>query len=1314
MVDPALACVRPRRRSLLASALMLGAAGGLSLPRTAQASGRQTLGPSVPLTPAQTTTTHFSTSYEDGDPGLDYELEPEAGPGGTPLLEGIVGPDPTGMPGSLHRHITAITASAENGPGEDARKLADESPDTKWLAFETSGWVTYEMDEEVTAALYQVTSGNDAPERDPAAWQLLGSADGKDWAVLDKRSDVSFDERRHTLEFEVAEPGSYRFYRFEVLANHGADIIQVADVTLSDGSAHPEPAPSAVVEGSTGPTSAHAANAGVGFTGVRSLFYGGKVVGAEGGHAWMRLHDVEIPVGPDTELSYRIFPTFTDDLSYASTFASIDLHFTDGTLLSDLEAVDQYGFGASPRAQGDAKALWAGHWNHRAIRLGEVAAGRTIDRILFAADCPLPEVTLSGWIDDVTIADRPVESHDRPSDWVDTRRGTHASTAYSRGLTIPATAVPHGFNFWIPVTNAGSVGSPYAYHHHNDEQNRSRIQAFAISHAPSPWMGDRNIVQVMPASSADAPAVGRQERSLAFTHEQETALPHRYAVELEGGIRAEIAPTDHAALLRFTFEDGQAHLIFDNASADGGLTLAQDGTISGFTDTRSGGSAGATRMFFHGRVDAPVTAAQMVEGDPGGEVTGYLSLAVAPGEAVTLRLASSLISVEQAARNLELEISADDTIESVAERAQQQWDERLEVIEVGGASPDQLRTLYSNLYRLSLYPNSGYENTGTADAPQHRYASPVSEAEGESTPTQTGARIVDGKILVNNGFWDTYRTVWPAYALFHPAEAPELVDGFVQQHRDGGWVARWSSPGYANLMTGTSSDVAFADIATKGIELLDPVATYEAGLRNATVVPSTKHPNNPSVGRKGLHRSAFLGWTTTDVSEGLSWALEGYINDYALAQQAALLATDDSLSAADRERFAAESTYLRNRCLMYPKMFDAQVDFFQGRAADGTFRRPAGEYDPRDWGMHDYTETNGWNFAFHVPFDPAGLAELYGSREALIEKLEEFYSTPETGTFPGSYGGGIHEMREARDVRMGMWGFSNQVSHHIPFTYAAIGAPERTQEITREVLSRCFVGGDLGQGYAGDEDNGETSAWWLFTAMGLYPYQLGSGTYIITAPLFEQATIRPRGGQPITIIARGTSAGNVYIQSLRVNGEAWDKPWIEHAVLAKGAQLEFEMGPEPSTWGTDPESAPPSPSTDPKLERHTDLLRGLTVQVEGVDAAALTDDNALTGVELPGDAVLSVSFEKPRHLAQYTLTCTAADAAPSAWVLETSPNGKTWMQLDAREGEEFRWDRQLRPFTPAESRGAKRHYRIRLLGKASQTVTLAQLELLGR
>ena len=385
-------------------------------------------------------------------------------------------------------------------------------------------------------------------------------------------------------------------------------------------------------------------------------------------------------------------------------------------------------------------------------------------------------------------------------------------------------------------------------------------------------------------------------------------------------------------------------------------------------------------------------------------------------------------------------------------------------------------------------------------------------------------------MYVNNGFWDTYRTTWPAYSLLTPNKAAEMVDGFAQQYRDGGWIARWSSPGYANLMTGTSSDVAFADAYTKGVPLKDVQSTYEAAVRNATVTPPG-NPNNSNVGRKGLQQSIFLGYTPTTVSEGVSWALEGYINDYGIAKMAEKLSGEPKLDQATRDRYRTEAAYFLNRSQNYVKMFDPKVGFFQGFDANHVPSKTPAQYDPLDWGG-DYTETDGWNFAFHAPQDGQGLANLYGGRDGLAKKLDQFFATPEDAMHPGGYGGVIHEMVEARDVRMGQLGMSNQVSHHIPYMYDYAGQPSKTAEKVREILSRLYSGSEIGQGYAGDEDNGETSAWWLFSAMGFYPLQMGDGHYAVGSPLFTKMTLHLDNGKTLTVNAPNNSAKNVYVTGM--------------------------------------------------------------------------------------------------------------------------------------------------------------------------------------
>ncbi|MFC6093302.1 GH92 family glycosyl hydrolase [Saccharothrix lopnurensis] len=1274
------------RRSLAVvttAALALGGVAGWSTATAAPEPGR----PAV-------SETLFATSFEDGQPQPTWLSEVETGPDGAPKTSGVNGSDSTGLPGNVTDRVVDVAANSEFADaGEVKENLVDGNVSSKWLAFAKAGWARFTFAEPVAVKRYALSSANDEPGRDPRDWTLRGSADGTTWTALDTRAGEVFAERHQTKVYDLDNTGAFRFYQLDITANGGADALQLAEVQFSDGSTTP-PARHMRTTVGKGANGGYNAKAGAGFTGVRALRYQGTHTAEGRGYSYNKVVEVDIPVTATTELSYLIFPSFTtDDLNYPATFAAVDLAFSDGTYLSELGARDQHGFGLSPRGQGEAKSLYTNQWNRVAAVVGPVAAGKTIKRILVAYDNPRGPAAFNGWIDDIAVRSAPaVVERARPSDRVLTTRGTNSSGSFSRGNNFPATAVPHGFNFWSPMTNAGSTSWLYEYAKNNNRDNLPTLQAFTASHEPSPWMGDRQTFQVMP--STGTPTADRAVRALPFRHENEVARAHYYGVAFENGMKTEIAPTDHAALFRFTFTGGSSNLVFDNVNNNGGLTLdPASGVVTGFSDVRSGLSVGATRLFVYGTVDRPVTGSGRLTGAGRDNVAGYFSFDTSADRAVTMRLATSLISVDQARRNLDQEISASDTLESVRERAQAAWDDVLGVVEVEGASEDQLTTLYSNLYRLYLYPNSGYENTGTAEAPRHRYASPV-QAAGPSTPTQTGAKVVDGKVYVNNGFWDTYRTTWPAYSLLTPRRAAGLVDGFVQQYRDGGWISRWSSPGYADLMTGTSSDVAFADAFVKGVELPDAVAAYEAAVRNATVAPPS-----PGVGRKGLDTSIFTGWTSTATHEGMSWAIEGYVNDHGIANMARALheRTGDP-------QYLASSEYFANRAQNYVHMFDPETGFFQGRKPDGTRRAAPDEYDPRVWG-YDYTETDGWNMAFSVPHDGQGLANLYGGRDGLASKLDEFFATPETAKFPGSYGGVIHEMTEARDVRMGQLGHSNQVSHHITYMYDYAGQPWKTQEKVREILSRLYLGSEIGQGYPGDEDNGEQSAWWLFSAMGFYPLQMGNATYAIGSPLFTRMTVRLDNGRALTINAPRNSARNIYVQSLKVNGKNWDRSYLPHAEIAQGGTLDFEMGAEPSRWATGPDAAPPSPTTGSEPPAP---LRDVTPRaaVTGAPAAVL-DDTSQTSGSL---SWLQASLPDNRETATfYTLTSGKAGGDPTSWELKASYDGTTWVTVDKRTDEAFRWRQQTRAFKVAAP-GHYRHYRLEFPAAA----TLAEFELLAK
>ncbi|MFE2042638.1 GH92 family glycosyl hydrolase [Streptomyces sp. NPDC059477] len=1269
---------RRKARHRGGTAVVLSAAFAL----TAGSQGAAIALPAAPV-PADR---QFASSFEADDPAPDWLNTVDTGADGAGRASGVDGGYTTGIPGNITDHVTDVRASAENtGGGEVKENLIDGEPVTKWLAFAPTAWLEFDLDKPAAVVTYALTSANDYDERDPRNWTLKGSADGSDWKTLDTREGETFGERFQTTSYDLAAPAEYRHFRLEITQNNGGPITQLADIQFSTGGGD-NPVPQDMLSlVDTGPVGSATAKARAGFTGTRALRYAGRHLTDGRAYSYNKVFDVDVAVGRDTELSYKVFPSMADgDLDYDATNVAVDLAFTDGTYLSDLRATDQHGFPLTPGGQGESKILYVNQWNSVESRIGSVAAGKRIDRILVAYDSPKGPAKFRGWLDDVTIEQvEPEKPKAHLSDYAITTRGTNSSGGFSRGNNFPATAVPHGFNFWTPVTNAGSLSWLYDYARANNADNLPTIQAFSASHEPSPWMGDRQTFQLMPSAASGTPDTGRTARALPFRHENETARPYYYGVTFENGLKTEIAPTDHAAVMRFSYPGDDTSILFDNVTDQAGLTLDQEnGVVTGYSDVKSGLSTGATRLFVYGVFDKPV-----VEGSSSG-VKGYLRFDAGDDQQVTLRLATSLISVDQAKDNLRQEIPDGTSFETVKKKAQSQWDRILGKVEVEGATPDQLTTLYSSLYRLYLYPNSGFETVDGVD----KYASPFSPMPGPDTPTHTGAKIVEGQVYVNNGFWDTYRTTWPAYSLLSPSQAGDMVDGFVQQYKDGGWTSRWSSPGYADLMTGTSSDVAFADAYVKEVDF-DAEAAYDAAVKNATVVPPMS-----GVGRKGMETSPFLGYTSTATHEGLSWALEGYLNDYGIAKMGEKLYEETG-----EERYKEESAYFLNRAQEYVSLFDSTAGFFQGRDLAGDWRVESEKYDPRVWG-YDYTETNGWGYAFTAPQDSLGLANLYGGRAGLGEKLDEYLATPETASpdFVGSYGGVIHEMTEARDVRMGMYGHSNQVAHHALYMYDAAGQPWKTQENVREVLSRLYTGSEIGQGYHGDEDNGEQSAWFLFSALGFYPLVMGSGEYAIGSPLFTKVTVNLENGRELVVKAPKNSAKNVYVQGLKVNGKAWNSTALPHSVIAEGGVLEFDMGSKPSKWGTGKNAAPVSITKDGEVPTpRGDVSLG---------AGALFDNTSATEAAVSG-GVVDLPVEQRTKAVQYTLTSPKDKAgAPTGWTLQGSTDGAKWRTLDTRSGESFEWDRQVRAFS-VDRPGSYAQYRLVFSG--DRAATLAEVELLS-
>lgn len=985
---------------------------------------------------------------------------------------------------------------------------------------------------------------------------------------------------------------------------------------------------------------------------------------------------------------------------WASLAVTVDARVGDERLSDDARVRDRYGFALD--AAGQFAAAWSmpEQWNADTVSLAPLA-GRTaaVEIVLGApaliADVRTPE-EVTGFVE-VRVTEEPA-SAPSPAERVDTRRGSHAGDRFSRGNTIPAVAVPHGFTFVTPATDARDQRWPYRPFVHDDERGR-RLEAVQFSHQPSPWIGDRGVLQVMPFDGVpvSTPA-GRRRWIVPGT---EHARPHRWAATLDGGLRVEATATDHVGIFRVegaALED-EVGFVIDQPGKRGALTTRGE-HVHGWVGEADPWWGNGGRTFFAGVVRAASVRTGALDDDGRGNRAGFVA---GPGT-LELRIAISFVSLEQARRSLAQEAPPELTFEEIRDGTRDAWDDVLERVRIpalaaserpfrGLADDDARAQLASALYRLHLYPNSASENAGSPDRPQWVYADPF--AGGDSpTPEAGGAPVVPGRLPVNNGYWDTYRTAWPLMNLVDPVRARELLDGILEPQRRHGWMPRWTAPGYVDAMVGTSSDQIVADGERWGL-LDDPETAFLSGWRNAAErAPDVRR------GRKGIGRGRFLGFIPRDIHEGMSWSVENAVSDAALARLAQRLA--DSSSGEQASRYRAFARWLGNRALAYRQLFDPTVGFFRGRDADGG--TGGGRFDPRVWGG-DYVETNAWGMSVSAVHDGDGLADLYGGPAGLRTHLDRLFAEPETAdpAFAGSYHQVIHEQREARALRSGMCAISNQPAHHIPYMYTATDQPWRAGAVVHGLARRLFAGGHIGQGFPGDEDNGEMSAWWLWAALGLYPLDPASGNLVIGSPLFDDIALTRSNGSRLRVHARRTHPDAHVLRAARVNGTPLARPMLPVDAFGTDIELELEFADEPD----DALSPGGAPAARPW---HSDLTGGPGRVVHGPGvwfARRLFDDGARRGdrgTHLRAGAWAAWEFPEAATVTDATLTAVGAvDADALLW--EWSADGRSWHRAAVTAPTALPADRTT-PFRFSETLTA-RFVRVR----AVRAVRLRQIEL---
>ena len=758
----------------------------------------------------------------------------------------------------------------------------------------------------------------------------------------------------------------------------------------------------------------------------------------------------------------------------------------------------------------------------------------------------------AGFLSLAQAADASCPTGKNYADYVSPLVGTQSTFELSTGNTYPAIARPWGMNFWTPQTGKMGDGWQYTY-------TATKIRGFKQTHQPSPWINDYGQFSLMPI--VGQPVFDENQRASWFAHKGEEAKAYYYKVYLaEHDIVTELTPTERAALFRFTFPENEHSYIVVDAFDKGSYVKIEPekNRIVGYSVRNSGGVPDNFRNYFVVEFDKPFTYRATVadkniqenvneqQADHAGAIIGF---ATRKGEVVHARVASSFISPEQALLNLQ-ELG-NDSFDGLVAKGRDAWNRELGKLEVEGGNLDQYRTFYSCLYRSLLFPRKFYE-LDAAGNPIH-----YSPYNGEVLP---------GYMYTDTGFWDTFRCLFPLLNLMYPSVNKEIQEGLVNTYKESGFFPEWASPGHRGCMVGNNSASILVDAYLKGVKVEDVETMYQGILHGTENV----HPEVSSTGRLGHEYYNELGYVPYDVkiNENAARTLEYAYDDWCIYQ----LAKELKRPKKEINRFA-------QRAMNYRNLFDPETKLMRGKNKDGQFMAP---FSPLKWG-DAFTEGNSWHYTWSVFHDPQGLIDLMGGDQVFATMLDSVFNVPPL--FDDSYYGQvIHEIREMTVMNMGNYAHGNQPIQHMIYLYYYAKQPWKAQYWLRQVMNRMYSAGP--DGYCGDEDNGQTSAWYVFSALGFYPVCPGTDQYVIGAPLFKKATLHMESGKDVVINAPDNCACKLYIQDMKVNGQPYSKNYFTHETLTGGATIDIQMGKEPNKQrATGDDDAPYSFSKELKTKK---------------------------------------------------------------------------------------------------------------------------------
>lgn len=696
--------------------------------------------------------------------------------------------------------------------------------------------------------------------------------------------------------------------------------------------------------------------------------------------------------------------------------------------------------------------------------------------------------------------------------YVNPLMGTQSSFELSAGNTYPAIARPWGMNFWTPQTGKNGDGWQYSYDAHT-------ICGFKQTHQPSPWINDYGCFSIMPTGNKKVS--DEDERRSWFSHKGEECNPQYYSVYLaDYDVKVELTPTERAASFRFTVPDGMNYFVID-AYRNGKDIKIDNNRITGISTHNHGGVPDNFANYFVVEFDRPIEYAENMDSIT---IVGFKTHR---GETVNAIAASSFISPDQALLNLK-EAKGKDFDNLVAE-GRDAWNDVLGRIVIEDKNLDNKRKFYSCLYRSTLFPRKFYE-IDSSGTPVH-----YSPYNGE---------VLNGYMYTDTGVWDTFRCLFPLLNLFYPSVSLEMQEGFLNAYRESGFFPEWCSPGHRECMVGNNSASVLADAWIKGIKVSDPETLWKGLVHGANNV----HPDVKSTGRIGHEYYNTLGYVPydVDINENAARTLEYAYDDWCIYQLGKSLGKSES----ELEIYAL-------RAMNYQNLFDKEYSLMRGRNADGSFAEP---FSPLKWG-DAFTEGNAWHYTWSVSHDPEGLKQLMGGEKRFVAMLDSVFSVPPVYD-DSYYGFPIHEIREMTVMNMGNYAHGNQPIQHMIYLYDWTDQPWKTQYHVREVMDRMYSA--TPDGYCGDEDNGQTSAWYVFSALGFYPVTPASDQYALGSPLFRKAVLKFENGRSLILNADNNTNDTPYIAGLMVNGTDYNRNYITHGMLLDGGQIDFDMVSAPN------------------------------------------------------------------------------------------------------------------------------------------------------